>query len=69
MFNKAALKASMVLMEISVKELCKELGITESTFYRKMERDGDFSRKEINKMIKILKIGDPERIFFAEKLA
>ena len=69
MFEKSKLKAQMALLNISGKQIAEYLGINESTFYRKMNNDGDFSRKEINQMIILLKIENPEEIFFAKELA
>ena len=69
MFHKNKLKAQMTLLGITAKELAKELGINEATFYRKLQRDGDFTRKEINILIQVLQIENPEEIFFAEELA
>lgn len=47
--------------------VAKELGITETTMSRKLQK-GVFDSDEIYKMIKFLKIKDPEEIFFAEKV-
>lgn len=43
--------------------VAKELGITETTMSRKLQK-GVFDSDEIYKMIKFLKIKDPEEIFF-----
>ena len=51
------------------KDLATELGIAETTLYRKMGNDGDFSRSEINRIMEILSIEDPVPIFFASELA
>lgn len=69
MFDKNLFKAQLVLAGITVKQLAEFLGINESTMYRKINADGDFSRSEINKMIDILNIEHPEDIFFSKKLA
>lgn len=69
MFHKNKLKAQMALLGVTAKDLAKELDINEATFYRKMQRDGDFTRKEINTIIQVLQITNPEEIFFAEELA
>ena len=69
MFDKDRFKAQMVLAGISAKELAKKMNIDESTLYRKIQNDGNFTRSEINLVIEILKIEDPREIFFAEKLA
>ena len=64
MFDKKRLQAQMVLVGMNVKEVSAALGINEATFYRKMNNDGDFSRKEISQLVEILKIEDPMIIFF-----
>lgn len=66
MFCRNKLKAQMALLGMTAKELAAKLEINEATLYRKMQRDGDFSRKEINTMIKVLEIEDPKEIFFAD---
>jgi len=69
MFDKNKFKAQMVLMGVTCRELACNLGINEATLYRKINNDGSFTRDEINKIIGILKIDDPEAIFFAKELA
>lgn len=66
MFNQNLLKAKIIEKNISVIELCNELGICEATFYRKLSRNGDFSRFEIKQISKALKLTRDERdkIFF-----
>ena len=59
----------MVLRGMTGKDLATELGIAETTLYRKMGNDGDFSRSEINRIMEILSIEDPVPIFFASELA
>jgi transcriptional regulator with XRE-family HTH domain len=46
-------------------EFAKKLGITPKTFYLKMKR-GVFGSDEIKKMIDLLDIEDPMRIFFGQ---
>ena len=67
MFNQNLLKAKLLEKGVSVLELCNKLGICEATFYRKLMRDGDFSRFEIEAITKALKLSKVERdnIFFA----
>ena len=69
MFDRKKLRAQMVLKDISAKDLCKALNINESTFYRKLNDDGRFTREEMNIMIQVLEIEDPADIFFSQKLA
>lgn len=69
MFNRRRFQAQMVLMGISMKDLSKQLEINESTLYRKLGDDGNFSREEIGKIINILHIENPMDIFFDEGVA
>ena len=68
MFNSRKLRAAMVMAGKSVRDICKALDINPSTFYRKMEKDGDFSREEISILVKELNIDNPADIFFADSL-
>lgn len=68
MFDKRKFMAQMVLAGMTQKELAQKLGIDESTLYRKINDDGRFSRKEMNSIIEILQIKDPNPIFFAPEL-
>ena len=69
MFDKTRFKAQIVLAGITSKELARRLDINESTLYRKINNNGNFTRDEINKLIEIIGIENPQEIFFAEKLA
>lgn len=71
MFNQKLLKAKMIEKGITALSICKEIGTCEATFYRKVSRDGDFSRFEIGKISELLNLSQEERdkIFFAQKLA
>lgn len=69
MFDKRRFMAQMALSGMTLKELAQKLGIDESTLYRKINDDGRFSRKEMNSIIVILHIEDPNPIFFAPELA
>lgn len=69
MFDKNRFKAQLVLSGITSKELATKLGINESTLYRKINANGNFTREEISKITIILKIDNPKDIFFAEELA
>ena len=67
MFSANLLKAKMTEQSITPLMLCGELGICETTFYRKISRNGDFSRFEIGKISDCLRLTSEERnnIFFA----
>ncbi len=68
MFNKNKFKGCVYSSGLTMKEVALKLGINETTLYRKINRDGDFSRSEINELIELLKITNPNEIFFNEKL-
>lgn len=67
MFNPNLLKAKIIEKGNSVLNLCSVLGICEATFYRKLSRNGDFSRAEIFRISEELELSDSEKnaIFFA----
>ena len=71
MFNSNLLKAKMMEKGVSTLDLCEYMDICETTFYRKLSRNGNFSRAEIEKIAVVLtlSIEELERIFFAKKLA
>lgn len=69
MFDVRRFKAQLVLKGITSKMLAERLGINESTLYRKINADGDFSREEINIMIEYLEFENPLDVFFAKELA
>lgn len=64
MFNKNRFKACVIESGKSISEAAQYLGISESTMYRKIERNGDFKREEIEKLILFLNIKNPMDIFF-----
>lgn len=68
MFNQNLLKAKIVEKGLSVVDLCNKIGICEATFYRKLSRNGDFSRFEIATIAEVLQLTTEERqkIFFAQ---
>lgn len=69
MFDKNRFRAQLALNGMTLRDLASHLQMNESTLYRKINADGNFSREEINRMIVILKIEDPKSIFFADELA
>lgn len=71
MFNQNLLKAKIIEKNTSVMKLACEIGVCETTFYRKMARGGDFSRFEIAKIVDALQLSKEERdnIFFNTQLA
>ena len=49
---------------MSQRQLAKQLGMTEKTFYSKMHK-GVFRTDEVEQMVDILNIQNPSEIFFA----
>lgn len=68
MFDKNRFRAQIALRGKTFKDVAKALEIDESTLYRKVNSDGNFTRREINTLIDFLSIEDPKAIFFAPEL-
>ncbi len=60
------LKAQMILKSKSINDVISKLGISKSAFYRKLNGQSEFNRKEICSLIEILQIDDEDaiKIFF-----
>ena len=69
MFNRNEFRAQIVRTGKTSKEVAEFLGIDESTFYRKIQDDGRFTRQEIELIAEFLGISDVKAIFFADELA
>lgn len=67
MIDVNMLKGLIVTKGLSQRQVAKMLGITEKTFYCKMKK-GIFNSVEMELMIDILNIKDPNKIFFAKKV-
>lgn len=68
MFDEKLFRAQMLIARVTISDIAKALNINETTVYRKINNDGSFSRDEIQKLCKVLKITTFEtltRIFFA----
>lgn len=68
MFNKNKLRACIIASGKTVKDVANVLGINASTYYRKLAKNGAFSRSEIEILTNFLKIENPVEIFFAQPL-
>lgn len=68
-FNRRKLQAQMVLKGKTGKDVAEKLKINESTLYRKMNDNGDFTRNQISTMIDFLDITDIDGIFFTDDVA
>ena len=65
MFNEQELRVAMVREQKTMKDIADMLEISQTTLYRKIKRDRDFSRKEIQRISEFLKLKEPDKIFFA----
>lgn len=65
-FKKELLKGTVVARGYSMQDVAEWLDINLSTLYRKISRNGDFSRTEIKILTKRLNLDEQERdsIFF-----
>ncbi len=63
-----ALKAKMILKDVSTEELCKATGMVPSTFYRKINCASEFTQGEISIIAHVLELSRDEvfAIFFAD---
>lgn len=61
------IKALMVEHNLTGKEVAKRMGLSDKTLYRKLN-SGIFNTVEMNKLVEILDIDDPVKIFFASKV-
>lgn len=65
MINTNKLRGLIAERGFSQRQVAKHLGITEKTFYTKMQR-GVFGTDEVDTMIDLLSIENPMEIFFAK---
>ena len=59
MFDEKELRVAMVREQKTIKDIADMLEISQTTLYRKIKRDGDFSRKEIQKISEFLNLKEP----------
>lgn len=66
MFDKAKFKYFLDVNSLTMKELAERININQSTLYRKIGNNGDFSREEIGRIKNELNLSDKEamEIFF-----
>ncbi len=67
--NKALLRYTMDIQQVSVDELCAYIGISKSAFYKKLNGKSEFTRGEIEKICQRLDLTSPVEIFFADKVS
>lgn len=64
--DKALLKYEMEKKGITIKQLCQNLGISPSAFFRKCNGKSDFKQSEIQAIVNLLQLDSPVAIFFAK---
>lgn len=69
MFNRVEFEIAMLRKGVSRQDLAGAIGVSYATLARKIEKDGDFDREQISKIMAFLDIDDPNPIFFAKDLA
>ena len=67
--NKALLVYEMKMKRITTEELCKRLGISVTSFYRKCNGTSEFTQSEIQNIIDILSLKSPVPIFFSKEVS
>ena len=68
MINTQALRGIIVSRGETQRSVAKKIGVSETAFYRKMNR-GIFNSNEMYELVKLLSIENPVPIFFADKVA
>ncbi len=68
MFDLNLFNSVLAFRGISKKELASKIGLSETTIYKKINRNGDFSREEIQKIGNIIGKENAKAIFFADEL-
>ena len=68
--NESLLRATMVLKNVKVSEICEELGISRSAWFRKLNGSSQFTRDEISVISKVLYLDEAQliQIFFASEV-
>lgn len=71
MFDRSKFTAAMKRQNLKQEDVSLTLSINESTLYRKMTGESDFTRAEIQTLRNLLSlnVGDAEAIFFADEPA
>lgn len=65
MLNKNELKAAIARKGLRQSDVAKAIGISEKTFISRVKK-GAFGTDEAEKMIRLLDIENPAKIFFAD---
>jgi DNA-binding XRE family transcriptional regulator len=69
MVNINMLRAQMALYGYTIEKLAKEIGVSSKTLSTKLNNSPEkFTQKEMEELVRTLKIENPTNIFFATKL-
>ena len=68
MFNKSKFMECISQKGYQINQIAKILSISRSTLWRKINGISEFTRPEINKLIKVLSITNPMDIFFDKEV-
>lgn len=66
MIDTKALRGIIVARDMTQQDVARKLGMTPKTFYQKMKK-GVFGSDEMETMIEILSIPNPQDVFFAKE--
>ena len=67
--DKARLEYEMKKKGISQADLCKQIGMSRSAFYRKCCGLSEFTQGEIQRIVDALHLDSPVEIFFAKEVS
>lgn len=67
--DKYKLEYEMKRRKVSQEQLCKEIGMSRSAFYRKCNAISEFTQSEIQAIVDYLGLDSPMGIFFKEKVS
>lgn len=67
--DKLELEIAMMRKGMNAVSLAEIVGISRSTFYRKMNGDSEFTQGEIQRIVDALDLESPMGIFFTPKVS
>ena len=67
--NKARLEYEMKVRGVTIGEMCSQLSLSRSAFYRKCTGVSEFSQSEIQAIVDYLGLESPMGIFFDNKVS
>lgn len=67
--DKALLEYEMKKNNLTAEDMCKQLKMSRSAFYRKCNGISEFTLGEIKKIVEVLHLESPMAIFFAGEVS